>query len=289
MRPRVALATASFLPELDEDGPELLRALEAAGLDATVAVWNDETVSWAAFDLVVVRTTWDYFDQREEFLAWAAAVPRLLNPSRVLEWNTDKSYLRRLADAGIPTVPTTWLEPGDAFTVPDQPFVVKPRISAGARDTAAYPAGSTRAVDHVRSLLDAGRPVMVQPYVREVDSDGETSLLVFDGELSHAARKGAILELGRPVDNTIDSRSFVTPRLPSDHEVALARQVVEVAQSWGDPLLYARVDLLPGPVLIELEVTEPSLFLRHAPGSAQRFAAAVARAAGPTAGATPPS
>jgi hypothetical protein len=283
---RIALATAAFLPDLDEDGPELLAALAAEGLDVTVAVWSDETVDWSAFDLVVVRTTWDYFDHRDAFLAWAASVPRLVNPAAVLEWNTDKAYLRRLAEAGIPTVPTTWLEPGDDFTPPDHPFVVKPRISAGARDTAAYPAGAT---SHAQSLLDAGRPVMVQPYIAEVDTVGETSVLVFEGEVSHAAGKAAILEVGRPVDNAIDSRSFVTPREPGPAEVAMAQQVVELAQSWGDPLLYARVDLLPGPVLIELEVTEPSLFLRHAPGSAQRFARAVARAAARSGGATPRS
>lgn len=286
---RIALATAAFLPDLDEDGPELMSALASEGLDVTIAVWNDERVDWAAFDLTVVRTTWDYFDQRGAFLTWAARVPRLVNPARVLEWNTDKAYLRRLAEAGIPTVPTTWLEPGDSFTAPDHPFVVKPRISAGARDTAAYPAGTAEAAVHVQSLLDAGRAVMVQPYIAEVDTAGETSILVFDGEVSHAAGKAAILEVGRAVDNTIDSRAFVSPRVPGRAEVALAEQVVELAQSWGDPLLYARVDLLPGPIVIELEVTEPSLFFSHAPGSAPRFAAAVARAAARSAGATPRS
>lgn len=282
----MALATAAALPDLDEDGPELLAALAAEGLEVTVAAWDDETVSWASFDLVVVRSTWDYSARRDDYLAWAAGVPRLLNPARVLEWNTDKAYLRRLAEAGVPTIPTAWLEPGDPFTPPDHPFVVKPRVSAGARDTAAYPAGAAAATAHVQGLLAAGRPVMVQPYLEQVDQAGETSVVVFEGEVSHAARKGAILELGRPVDNTVDSRAFVTPRTASAQEQALALRVVELVQGWGDQLLYARVDLLPGPVLIELEATEPSLFLRHAPGSAARFAAAVARAAARTGGAT---
>lgn len=273
---RIALATCAALPDLDEDGPELLAALRAEGLDVEVHPW-DSRVDWAAYDLVVIRTTWDYFTRHEEFLAWTRRVPRLVNSAAVVAWNTDKTYLRRLAEAGIPIVPTTWLEPGDAFTPPATPFVVKPTISAGARDTAAYPGGAGEAVAHVQALLDAGRPVMVQPYLEQVDTEGETSVLVFAGEVSHGARKAAILTPGKAVDNTVDSRSFVTPRVPSEDERALSLRVLDVVQSWGDELLYARVDLLPGPVLIELEVTEPSLFLRHAPGSAERYARAVRR------------
>ncbi|MGB8650321.1 MAG: hypothetical protein WCD35_06630, partial [Mycobacteriales bacterium] len=268
MRRRVALATAAHLPELDEDGPELLAALREEGLEPVVAVWDDRRVEWDRFDLVLLRTTWDYWSRHEEFLAWTRRVPRLVNSADVVAWNTDKTYLRRLADAGVPVVPTTWLVPGDAFAPPPEPFVVKPTVSAGARDSAAYEGGARAAVAHVQRLLAVGRPVMVQPYLPAVDTDGETSVLVFDGVVSHGARKAAVLSRGAGVDNGLDSRSFVTPRRPAAAEVALAEQVLDVVRSWGDELLYARVDLLPGPVLLELEVTEPSLFLRHAPGSA---------------------
>jgi len=216
-----------------------------------------------------VRTTWDYAGRRDEFLAWAAAVPRLLNPADVLTWNTDKRYLHELEAQGIPIVPTTWLSPGDAFTPPGHAYVVKPTVSAGARNAAAYAAG---APSHAGELLAAGRHVMVQPYIDGIDDQGETSLLFFDGRFSHAARKSAILTPGAGVRNDIDSRAFVTPAEATAQELALAEQVLAAVQH---DLLYARVDLLPGPVLIELEVTEPSLFLRHGPGSAQRFARAV--------------
>jgi glutathione synthase/RimK-type ligase-like ATP-grasp enzyme len=275
---RVALATAAHLPDLDEDGPLLLRALSDAGLEAHVVVWDDETVDWSAYDLTVVRTTWDYWDRREEFLAWAGSVPRLLNPARVVEWNTDKTYLGRLADAGIPVVPTDYVRSAEGWVPPAEPFVVKPTISAGARDSAAYAGGSRDAVEHVAALLARGKVAMVQPYLAGVDTEGETAVLFFDGEYSHGARKSAILSPGRGVDNTIDSRLLTTPREPSAEQVGLARDVLDVVRGWGDELLYARVDLLPGPVVIELEVTEPSLFLRHADGAAERFASAVRRA-----------
>jgi hypothetical protein len=277
---RVALATAAHLPELDEDGPVLLAALAAEGLEPDVRVWDDPAVAWDDYDLVVVRTTWDYWDRHDEFLAWARSVPRLANPASVIAWNTDKAYLGRLAEAGVPVVPTTYLTSLDGWTPPDEPYVVKPTVSAGARDSAAYPAGDPEGADHVRYLLARGKVAMVQPYLSAVDTDGETAVLVFGGEVSHAARKGPVLSVGHGIDNSLVSRQDITPRDPSPEETALADQVLSVVRGWGDELLYARVDMLPGPVLIELEVTEPSLFLGQSPGAAERFARAVRRVVG---------
>ena len=283
---RIALATCDSWPELDADGPELRAALEAEGCTVDVHSW-DAAVDWSAFDLVVIRSTWDYWDRREQFLAWTRSVPRLVNSAQVVAWNTDKTYLRRLAEAGIPIVPTTWLDPGDVFVPPSEPFVVKPSVSAGARDTAAYEPGDDTARAHVARLHAAGKTVMVQPYVHAVDADGETAVLVFDGEFSHGARKSAVLTRGGG-EPELGSWTM-DPRAPSEVEREMAMRVVEAVKGWGDDLLYARVDLLPGPVLIELEVTEPSLFLGLAPGSAQRFARAVARRARQSAGSTPRS
>ena len=274
MTDRLALATCQSWPILDDDGPVLLEALAAEGFQVDIRSWDSDT-DWGAYDLVVIRTTWDYWDRHAEFLAWTRRVPRLANSADVVAWNTDKRYLERLGEAGIPVVPTTWVAPGDPFTAPDSPYVVKPAVSAGARDTAAYQAGDPEGPAHVARLQGSGRLVMVQPYLDEVVLAGETSVLVFDGEVSHGARKSAVLSVG---EGEAELGSWeMTARSPSDEEAAVARRAVEVATSWGDPLLYARVDLLPGPVVLELEVTEPSLFLVHAPGSAQRYAAAVRR------------
>jgi glutathione synthase/RimK-type ligase-like ATP-grasp enzyme len=270
---RVALATCAAWPELDEDGPELLAALAAEGLSVDVWAWDDPDVDWDAYDLTVIRTTWDYWGRHEEYLAWTRRVPRLANDAGVVAWNTDKTYLRRLAEAGIPVVPTVWAAPGEDVELPSYPFVVKPSVSAGARDTAAYDPGDAAAAEHVAALHAAGRTVMVQPYVDGVEDAGETSVLVFDGLVSHGARKSAVLQRGAG-EPELGSWTM-SAREPSAEEVALAQRVVEVVQSWGDELLYARVDLLPGPVVVELEVTEPSLFLRLAPGSAARYAQAV--------------
>jgi hypothetical protein len=274
MTQRIAVATCTAWPELDDDGPELLAALAAEGLEVDVKAWDSDT-DWATYDLVVIRTTWDYWDRHEEYLAWTRRVPRLANHPDVVAWNTDKSYLRKLEAAGIPIVPTTWIGPGEPFTAPRYAFVVKPSVSAGARDTAAYTAGDESAGFHVADLHGKGKTVMVQPYLDAVDTAGETAVLLFGGQVSHGARKSAVLEIGAG-EATLGSWSM-TAREPSPAEKDLARRVVDVAQSWGQDLLYARVDLLPGPTVIELEVTEPSLFLGLAPGSAQRYAQAVRR------------
>ena len=274
---RVALATCSALPELYEDGPLLIESLAAVGVDAEPRVWDDTRTDWAAYDLVVVHSTWDYTWRLPEFLAWARTVPRLANPADVLAWNTDKTYLRDLAAAGVPVVPTRFLTPGEVFEPPGTAYVVKATVSAGARDAAAYAPGQDASA-HVRDLHSAGRTAMVQPYLPAVDGEGETSVLCFEGVVSHGARKGALLELGAGVRNDLVSSAVVTPREPSPAQVAVAHAALAVV---GEPLLYARIDVVPGPdgapLVLELELTEPSLFLRHAPGSAERFAAAVAR------------
>jgi hypothetical protein len=268
---RVALAGCSEADDPDE--PALVEALGRLGVTAQGLPW-DTDADWAAYDLVVVRSTWDYVARLTEFLAWADTVPRLANPASVLRWNTDKRYLARLAAAGVPVVPTTYVSAGDDFEPPSGEYVVKPTVSAAAMDTARYgEQDSAAAQAHVDRLLAAGREVMVQPYLASVETVQETSLLFVGGCYSHGARKGRVLTgVGALSPNDWD----LGPRDPSAAELALAQQVLaEVAE----PLLYARVDLLAGadgPLLLELELTEPFLFLGMSDGAADRLAGAIA-------------
>jgi glutathione synthase/RimK-type ligase-like ATP-grasp enzyme len=192
----------------------------------------------------------------------------------VLRWNTDKRYLARLADFGVPVVPTTYIGAGDVFVPPTGEYVVKPTVSAAAMDTSRYgPTNEAAARDHVARLLAAGREVMVQPYVASVETSQETSLLYVGGEYSHGAHKGRVLTgVGALSPNDWD----LGPREPSAAERELADQVLAAVD---EPLLYARVDVLAGddgPLLLELELTEPFLFLDFADGAADRFAGAIA-------------
>ena len=276
----VALVTAAEARHLDEDMPPLEEAFRALGIEPEVVVWNDPRVDWASFPLAVVRSTWGYVPRRDEFLAWAeraAAVTRLVNPPAILRWNTDKRYLRGL---GPSVVPTTFIEPSDPIAIPrGGDFVVKPVVSAGSIDTARYPEGDLDAArEHIRRLQPQGRAVMVQPYMRAIDEAGETAMIYLAGEYSHAIRKSPILASEMVLVEGLYVKEDIRPRIPSPLERLVADRIVSLAPK---PLLYARVDLVPGPegqpLLLEFEATEPSLFFKFSPGSADRFARALVR------------
>ena len=287
--PSVALATCEAFPNLDDVDRLLIPELEHLGIEGVPAVWDDESIDWSAFDAVVLRATWDYPERRDEFLAWLRRVDAstlLLNPYDVVAWNTDKRYLRDLAAENVPIVSTRFIEPADD---PEdwQPeagyadFVVKPAVSAGSRDTERYAAADPRAAahDHIRRLQAQGRTVMVQPYLDAVDTDGETAMLFLGGQFSHAIRKGALLQRG-VVGVTISSlflEESIDSRQATAEQVEVAHAAVAAIPGGFDRVLYARVDLIAGPDgsprLLELELTEPSLFLDHeigAPGALAR-------------------
>ncbi len=284
--PSVLLATCAEVPDGDDDERLGVEALRQAGVDVAFGVWDDPGIDWSAPDLVVVRSAWDYARRHDDFLAWARAVPRLANPAEVIAWNTDKRYLGELAAVGVPVVPTRWYAPGDPLPEPEGPVVVKPTISAGARDTRRHDEPAA-AVAHAAELLAAGRTVMVQPYVDGVDAAGETGLVFVGGRFSHAFGKGALLTAGDRATSALFAEEQITAREPSTRELEVGEQVLDAAELRGPvaraDLLYARVDLVPGPVgeplLLELELAEPSLFLRAGHGAAERWAEAVRTAA----------
>jgi glutathione synthase/RimK-type ligase-like ATP-grasp enzyme len=270
MRPRVALATSSEIPAGDEDFPALIGALSMEGIAAEPAVWDSE-VDWSAFDLVVLRSTWDYAERREEFLAWARSLPRVLNPVPVVEWNTDKQrYLTELTAAGVPTVPTAFVEPGASFEPPQEPFVVKPAVSAGGRSSARFEAADAEAGHALVARIHAdGRAAMVQPYLGEVE---ETALVYLDGSFSHAVRRRVPLPAAG-ARSVFYLDEHLEPGEAMPHERDTAESALACAPG---RLLYGRVDLVDG-VVLELEVAEPSLYLAFRDGAAARLAAAISQ------------
>ncbi|MFT7839044.1 hypothetical protein Q5530_23125 [Saccharothrix sp. BKS2] len=275
---KVLFATCATLPAGDGDEDELVDALAEVGVHASWVAWGTPVDA----DLVVLRATWDYPERLAGFLAWCDARPALANPAGVVRWNTDKSYLFDLARAGAPVVPTALAEPG--FTDwPDGEFVVKPTVGGGSRGALRVAAG-----DHAtaaRHLAELGVRALVQPYQANVDVAGETALVFLGGHYSHAFAKGAMLTPDAELDG---SGLYVLERLtgasPSPAQRRVAEDVLDAAAALtGVPrheLLYARVDLVPGadgsPLLLELELVEPSLGFRQADrGAPLRFASAV--------------
>jgi glutathione synthase/RimK-type ligase-like ATP-grasp enzyme len=271
---RVALVSSERGLRVDPDLPIAAPALRSAGLAVDLVRWDDAGVDWAGYDLAVVRSCWDYAWRRAQFLAWAAAVPRLRNPAPVLAWNTDKAHLRDLTAAGLPVVPTVW-DPTDVAALPDAgEWVVKPSISAGSRDTARW-SDPAAALGHVTELTAAGRTAMVQPYLASVDDAGETAMLFLGGRFSHAVRKGPLLQRGEGVRQDRDSRGDLCAVDPTPEQRAVAQAVFDAVPTLvpgAAPVLYARIDLVADatgtPLVLELELTEPSLFLPQAPDGA---------------------
>jgi glutathione synthase/RimK-type ligase-like ATP-grasp enzyme len=279
---RIALATCSEVPALDEDGPDLVAALGLRGIEASAAVWDDPQVDWHAFDLVVVRSTWDYAERYDRFLTWIDYVPRLLNPPDVVRWSTDKRYLLELVAAGAPVVPSRLLAPGEPLTPPGGRFVVKPAVSAGGRHAAAYEhEDAAQAGDHVRRLHGEGRIAIVQPYLAAIDDRGECGLVYIGGGYSHSFRKESLLRPGQPTSTALYLPESIEPYEPSPAERALGDLAMALLPFPPETLLYGRVDLAPGsdgPLVLEVELAEPSLYLSAAEGAADRFATAIAEA-----------
>jgi hypothetical protein len=283
---RVALVTSERGRPIDPDLPLLVDALGAEGVTADVVRWDDASADWDAYRLSVIRSTWDYAWRLPEFLAWAGRVPRLRNAADVVRWNTDKTYLRDLERAGLPVVPTVWNPAAEADLPEATEWVVKPSVSAGSRDTARW-SDADDALAHVAALVAAGRTAMVQPYLRSVDAVGETALLFLGGHFSHAVRKGPLLAAGEGIRQDRDSRGDLRAAEGTAEQLRVAREVHDALPALvagAADLLYARIDLVADAsgriAVLEVELTEPSLFLPQAPGAAARLARAIAAQTG---------
>ncbi len=275
----VAIVTCRSLPELDPDEDLLMTALADGGLTASLVAWDDPAVTWSDYEIAVLRSAWNYIENLEVFLDWAvtaAAQTHLFNPVEVVQWNTHKGYLRDLAKRGVPVVPTAWLGVGEELDLADimadrgwHDVVAKPVVGAGSFLTDRITDPHSASARAFWSELCTDREVMVQPSLASVEAYGERSLIWIDGELTHAVRKSP--RLG-------DADESVSDALPIAHaERELAEAVVaDIPQS----LLYARIDLIRDdddqPMVAELELVEPSLFLKQEPASLRRLVRGIA-------------
>jgi glutathione synthase/RimK-type ligase-like ATP-grasp enzyme len=259
------------LPEPDADEAPLAAALAAAGIDAPLVAWDDPAADWSAPIPTIIRSTWNYPLHSAAFLAWvdrAASAGPLLNPADVIRANVHKRYLLELAARGVPVVPTTLVERGATTELPTTRIVIKPEIGAGSLNTQVFADGRAGA-DHLRMITATGA-ALVQPYIDSVDDYGERSLIWIDGSFTHAIRKtprfiGDAEKVEGPFPIADDERAVAT--------AALAR--------YADRILYGRVDLVRDasghPMVMELELVEPSLFFPKHPPALERFVAGLKR------------
>jgi len=277
----VVLVTGRRMPVPDPESHLLVTALHDRGIEGALRPWDDST-AWASVPLVVVRSPWDYSGVRDEFLAWARSVgevTRLVNAVEVLEWNSHKSYLLDLERAGVPIIATTLVPRGTSDA--DQAsvlarhvaeVVIKPAVSVGAIGALRAASDSRIAADHLSALLADG-DVLVQPLAVSVLEEGESSLIYFGGEFSHAIRKIPAAGDYRVQEHLGGS---VVAHQPTSDEFDVGEAALAAAPASTS---YARVDLVrvgDDPAVMELELIEPQLFLPHDPAAAGRFAEHIA-------------
>jgi O-ureido-D-serine cyclo-ligase len=295
---KIALVSARASLATDHDMSLLLDACASERLDAEICFWDDPDLDWSSFDAAVLRSPWDYSERLPEFLRWCETVShktKLQNPVAAVRWSLDKHYLQDLANLGVPVVPSFFIRPNvnpeleirrflsDNSQLDD--FVVKPTIGCYSKGVRRFSREQVNlALDHIASLHVAGTDAIAQPYLPVIDREGETNLIYFNGVYSHAIRKGALLDQDGSVN--VPTNDFRAPREASADERALAETAIKRASmkfGLSQPLLYARIDLIRGdggiPLLLELEIAEPSLSLQFTKNGASRFAEAISQLA----------
>ena len=275
--PLVRLVTSADFPELAVDDRELLAELWARGIPAEPAIWDDPEVDWTESPVCVLRSVYDYHLRRKAFLAWVdrvSEVTLLRNAAETIRWNSHKSYLLDLEAAGIAVIETAWYGPDSPIDLEVlckermwTRAVVKPAVSASAYRTMPFRATDVEAAQqHAERLARAG-DLMVQPYLDEIEARGETSVIWLHGKRTHSALRPSGLH------STIEAARAGSPNVPSGQEIELATRVYELIEP--EPL-YARVDIINtetrGLLLLELELIEPALYLRHSPAAVRVFA-----------------
>jgi len=278
--PRIAFVTFDKEPQIAEDDAIAAAALRDRNAKVEAAVWSDPSVRWDDFDLVVIRSTWDYHERAPEFSNWLERLERtsarVWNPVGSLIWNMDKRYLLELAGKGVPIVPTRRLERGEHASLENvlrqerwTNVVVKPAVSAGSFGTFRASLADADKSEQAFHRLLANSDVLVQPFVEEILEGGEWSLLFFGNEFSHALVK-------RPSQGDFRTQSsFGATHARVVPGEGLLRQARTAIEATGERHLYARVDgvmVREQFQLMELELIEPCLYLDRDRPAAERFA-----------------
>jgi len=281
----------------DVDLPLQIVAFADSGINLVQAPWEDRTIDWDSFDLVVVRSPWNYVDCLDEFRQWLDArrpMTTIHNAVSLIEWNMDKRYLADLAARGVPVVPTAFVQSIDEFqsaiaSAGSSEIVVKPSVSAGSRLTGRFAVDDPSAEELVSRILSEGVTVMVQPFASRIDVQGEIGTVLFDGVVSHSFRKAALLAEGGALVGG-EYREEITAIVAPDDVLAVVTSASTVAtkiareRGWlaaNEELLYGRYDVVRlddgSPALLEAELFEPCFFLPTDSESPRRFVDAVIR------------
>jgi glutathione synthase/RimK-type ligase-like ATP-grasp enzyme len=280
---QIALVTCQSLGDYtanaDSEDERLYRFLAEKGHQISFQVWDDEQVDWSAFDAIIIKSPWDYFDKISAFYTWLDKLEVLgccvLNPVKTLRWNADKIYFKDLQAQGVKIVPTMWLEQGSSFdaaavfeAIGQDRIIVKPRVSGAAKNTVAISRADVNShTDRINALLQE-EPFLAQPFLEQIKTQGEWSFIFFNGQYSHT-----VLKTAKSGDFRVQhffGGSVHTPEPPAE----LLGAATRIVEQFAADCLYARVDgveLNGELMLMELELIEPFLFLSTSEGALERY------------------
>ena len=288
----IALVTTEAARGHDHDLDILTAALDAADQKWQIVNWDDSSIDWTQFSIAVLRSTWDYYARLDEFVLWINRVStqtQLQNPAEIVRWNVDKRYLREMSAHGISVMATTFVSQVSEITsgLVAGDVIIKPVVSAGSNNTARHRNDAVAARAQLDHILSNGGVAMVQPYSPTIDSVGETGLVYLGGVFSHAFGKDAVFGEAEQVHNGVHVQEVITARTANADEHLLGDSVMKfLMNKFGVTPLYARIDMVTNidgvPEIMEVELTEPSLYLHLDAGSPERAATALANAAAAT-------
>ena len=293
----IALVTDAESINNDFDMPLLIQACDLLGIKTEIVRWDDLSINWSKYVLVILRSPWSYVDRFNEFIKWCSDIDKkttLLNPLKVVSWGLNKKYLLDLKDKSVDIITTLLIEQKEQnvnIIVNDflkknrlnDKIVIKPSVGAYSRGVKIFSTNEQeQIISYINELHSSGNDVLIQPYLTSINSNGETDLVYFDGNYSHSIRKNALLQPDGSVSEPL--QEYRKSRNASKAELNVAERALKAVTeifSLEKPLLYARIDLVLDdsgkPVILEMEISEPSLNLPFAEGSALRLAEAIRR------------
>ncbi|MBC7605407.1 MAG: hypothetical protein H7199_00385 [Burkholderiales bacterium] len=279
---KIALLTCEKLPNLNPEDQKIIPALAKHNIEATAAIWDDKTTNWTDFDYLIFRNTWDYFEKETEFKIWLDQIAQLeiktLNPIKIITQNIHKFYLREMEQQGITILPTVFIDKTEHLNLAElipahwKKAVIKPAFSAGSYLTEVFEISEVQAISEKYKTIAAEKELLLQEFMPEIQTLGETSFIFFNKKFSHAVNK-------TPVEGDFRVQSLFGGKYtlvqPNKEVIEKAQKIVD---SLPKDLLYARVDgiLIENELyLMEIECIEPDLYFDLSENSLERFVAAI--------------
>lgn len=279
---KIAILTCEKLPHLNPEDQNIIKELAKHNIDAKATIWDDKTVNWTDFDYLIFRNTWDYFEKETEFKIWLDHIEKLgiktLNPIAIIQQNIHKFYLRDLQKLGVTILPTIFIDKTNHLNLTEvipshwKKAVIKPAFSAGSYLTEVFDVSEIQTITEKYKSIAAEKELLLQEFMPEIQTIGETSFIFFDKKFSHAVNK-------KPVDGDFRVQSLFGGQYTLVQPNAeLIEKAQRIADTFPENLLYARVDgiIINNELhLMEIECIEPDLYFNLSEKSIDRFVAAI--------------